>query len=68
MFKQNDSILSNTFENFALLSRSKSIDLIVKFKLLFEKLKFESCTLNEKINEIFKFEIRSKGCETKKKL
>ena len=66
MFERNDSILSNTFENFALLSKFKSIDLIVKFKVLSEKSKFASCALNEKINEMFEFEIRSKNCKTKK--
>ena len=48
MVKQNDLILSNTFENFALLLKFKSIDLIVKFKFSSEKSKFESCALNEK--------------------
>ena len=66
MFKQNDLIISNTFKNFAMLLKFKSINLIVKFKFSFEKSKFESCALNEKISEIFEFEIRSKNCKTKK--
>ena len=66
MFKQDNSILSNMSKNFALLSKFKSIDLIVEFKFSSEKSKFESCALNEKINETFKFEIRSKDYETKR--